>query len=566
MVSRHPQVRSILAEEQRRLGGTGAVVEGRDIGTVIFPDADLKLFLDVNPAVRARGGWRSEMRIAELAESLARRDTLDARTNPLEAAPDAVVLDNEGRSPDEVLAEASGRGPRTGGRMSPRRPPLVAVVGRVNVGKSTLVNRLHGRRAAIADDMPGVTRDRFEAPVSWRGHEFTVVDTGGYIPGGSGIDAQVRAQADVAAQDADVILFVVDAETGIQEEDAIIAKRLRTTTKPVILVANKLDAPLPSPADIAGFYKLGLGEPMTLSAVHGYGADDLLDRVLELLPEEPEDEEEPEEDSGEARFAIVGRPNVGKSSLFNRLVGQERTVVHDIAGTTRDAVDSVIDVDGRPVRFVDTAGFRKRTRLQGVEYYGMVRALQAIDRSDVCLVVIDSTEGVTGEDKRILARTEEAGRGIVAVANKWDLIPSEEKEQRLAEIKEDLQVFTGVPVLRTSATRPGRPSDPAGAAAHPRRVDEEGLHQRGQQDPAEGRGGAAPAARPAAGRCTGRRPAPARRSSSSSTPAPSRPRTAIPGEPPAQGAGPAGRAHPHRLQGAPPEAVTEVTEGFGPSA
>jgi GTP-binding protein len=329
--------------------------------------------------------------------------------------------------------------------------PLVAVVGRVNVGKSTLVNRLHGRRAAISDDMPGVTRDRFELPISWQGRDFTVIDTGGYIPGGTGIDAQVRAQADVAAADADVIVFVVDAETGAQEEDATIAKVLRRTTKPVILVANKLDAPQPNQADVAELYGLGLGEPIAISALHGYGSADLLDRILELLPEETEDDDE-EEGPGEARFAIVGRPNVGKSSLFNRLVGQERAVVHDVAGTTRDAVDSFIQVDGRTIRFVDTAGFRKRTRLQGVEYYGMVRALQAIDRSDVALIVIDASEGVTGEDKRILSRTDEAGRGLVAVANKWDLVPSEEKEERLAQIKEDLQVFTGVPVLRTSAS------------------------------------------------------------------------------------------------------------------
>ena len=329
------------------------------------------------------------------------------------------------------------------------RLPLVAVVGRVNVGKSTLVNRLFGRRAAIAHDQPGVTRDRMELPVSWRGRTFTVVDTGGYVPRGGGIDAQVRAQAEIAAQRADVIVFVVDAETGIQEEDDLLAKRLRQVTAPVVLVANKLDDPKPSPADVAPLYALGLGEPIPISAVHGYGSADLLDRILSLLPEPVEDEEEAGPD--ETRIAIVGRPNVGKSSLFNRLVGEERAVVHDIAGTTRDAIDSVIQVGERIVRFVDTAGFRKRTRLQGVEYYGMVRSLQAIDRSDVAMLVVDAVDGVTQEDKRILSRTEEAGRGIVAVANKWDLLESEDKEPRLAEVREDLAVFPGVPVLRTSA-------------------------------------------------------------------------------------------------------------------
>jgi len=327
--------------------------------------------------------------------------------------------------------------------------PRVAVVGRPNVGKSTLVNRLLGRRAAIAHPEPGVTRDRVEVTVSWRGRSFLVIDTGGYLPRGGGIDALVREQADRAANEADVILFVVDGQTGAQQEDLEVARHLRRAEPPVIVVANKLDRPDPSPAEVAELHALGLGEPVAVSALHGYGSADLLDRVLAVLPEPAEDEGEEKPD--EARFAIVGRPNVGKSSLFNRLVGEERAVVHDTAGTTRDAVDSLVEVNGRTLRFVDTAGFRKRTRLAGVAYYGLVRALQAIDRSDVALLVIDAADGLTGEDKRIAARTGEAGRGLVAAANKWDLVPAGEREERFLDLKVGLAVFPGVPVLRTSA-------------------------------------------------------------------------------------------------------------------
>jgi GTP-binding protein len=324
----------------------------------------------------------------------------------------------------------------------------VAIVGRQNVGKSTLLNRLLGSRRAIADREPGVTRDRLEVPVAWRGRSFLAVDTGGYTTKARGIEALVAGQAERALEEADVVLLVVDATVGVQEEDAALAARLRRSRVPVILVANKVDAEGQEP-DVAELYRLGLGEPIAVSALHGRGSGELLDRVVALLPPDQEDAETvpPEE----RVFCIVGRPNVGKSSLFNRLVGVERSVVYREAGTTRDAVDAVVEWDGGPVRFVDTAGFRRPSRAEGVAYYGFLRAVRAIERAQVATLIVAADEGVTTEDRKIAARVEEAGRGLVVVANKWDLVESGERAERFAEIRERVAVFPGVPVLRTSA-------------------------------------------------------------------------------------------------------------------
>ena len=449
-VSAHPEVRDVLRIEQRRLAASGAVVEGRDIGTVVFPDADVKVFLVAEP------GERASRRQAErgsgderLAEALALRDRLDARTNPLVPAPDAHEVDTSGRTADEVFAEvlalvgASGHEPPGARRAG---LPVVAIVGRQNVGKSTLLNRLLGAREAIAAEQPGVTRDRVEADVEWRGRRFTAVDTGGYVHRARGIDALVTAQADRAAAEADVVLLVVDAAVSVQEEDATLAQRLRRASVPVVLVANKVDAQAIEP-EVASLYRLGLGDPVPVSALHGRGAGELLDRIVDLLPEA---DEGPWPD-GEAVFSIVGRPNVGKSSLFNRLVGQERSVVYEEAGTTRDAVDALIRTDDGVIRFVDTAGFRRPSRAEGLEYYGYTRAVRAIDRSHVATLVVAADEGVTTEDRRIAARVAEAGRGLVVVANKWDLVEREERAGRFEDMREGVAVFPGVPVLRTSA-------------------------------------------------------------------------------------------------------------------
>ncbi len=324
--------------------------------------------------------------------------------------------------------------------------PTVVLLGRQNVGKSTLLNRLVGRREVIADETPGVTRDRVEREVTWRGRALRVVDTGGYRQGARGIEALVTAQAERAAEQADVLVLVVDARTGPVEEDARLARWLRRASAPVLVVANKVDSERDE-AEVPAFHALGLGEPIPVSALHGRGTGELLDRLVALLPEEPAGPRP----SDEPRFAIVGRPNVGKSSLFNRLVGEERSVVFEEAGTTRDAVDAIVTLEGVPVRFVDTAGLRRPTRLRGVDYYSALRAERAIERSEVAALVLDAHEGLTAEDKRIASLVLSLGRGLVVVANKWDLV--EERDAVFKDLLEALSPFAGAPVLRTSALR-----------------------------------------------------------------------------------------------------------------
>jgi GTP-binding protein len=322
----------------------------------------------------------------------------------------------------------------------------VAVIGRQNVGKSTLVNRLFGSHAAISDPAPGVTRDRVEVEASWRGRSFGLVDTGGYLHGARGIEALVAEQADRAAAEADLILLVVDVQAGVTEEDAELARRLLRGDLPVVLVANKVDSERDE-ADAAALHTLGLGEPVVVSALHGRASGELLDRIVELLPEASEDAEAAVEPS----FALVGRPNVGKSSLFNRLVGDERSVVYEEAGTTRDSVDEVVAWPEGPVRFVDTAGMRREIRVHGVEYYSFVRAGRAIERADVAILVIDASEGFTVEDRKIAVRALEAGRALQLVANKWDLV--EEKDRTYKRLNEEAALFAGATVMRTSAVR-----------------------------------------------------------------------------------------------------------------
>jgi GTPase len=326
------------------------------------------------------------------------------------------------------------------------RVPRVAVVGRQNVGKSTLVNRLFGRREAIAHPSPGVTRDRVEVEAVWRGRRFGLVDTGGYLHGARGIEALVTGQADRAAAEAALILLVVDAQAGVTEDDATLAKRLRRASVPVVLVANKVDSERED-ADAAAFHRLGLGDPVAVSALHGRASGDLLDRIVALLPDAPPESE----DEAEPSFALVGRPNVGKSSLFNRLVGSERSVVYEEAGTTRDAVDAVVTWPEGPVRFVDTAGMRRAIGVQGVEYYSFVRAGRAIERAAVAVVVFDAVEGFTAEDRKIAVRALEAGRALQLVANRWDLV--EEKDRAFKRLQQEAEVFAGASVVRTSALR-----------------------------------------------------------------------------------------------------------------
>jgi GTPase len=329
--------------------------------------------------------------------------------------------------------------------------PQIAVVGRQNVGKSTLVNRLFGRRAAIAHDLPGVTRDRLELEATWSGRTFGLVDTAGFLPGAVGVEALAGEQAARAIGSADLVVLVVDVTTGITEDDARLARRLRRLSAPVVVVANKADRPQDE-ADSPAFVALGLGDPIPVSALHGRGTGELLDRLVALLPEAPQPDERPEE----LRFAIVGRPNVGKSSLFNRILGHERSVVSEVPGTTRDSVDSIVRwpdlVPGTgEVRFVDTAGMRRGQRVRSIEYYSFLRASEAIDRSHVTVLVIDAAAGWTSEDKRIARRVIDAGRAMLVAANKWDLV--EEKDRAFKLLAEELRPFADADAVRVSALR-----------------------------------------------------------------------------------------------------------------
>jgi GTP-binding protein len=332
--------------------------------------------------------------------------------------------------------------------------PTVAVVGRPNVGKSTLVNRIVGRREAIVEERPGVTRDRKVLDAEWNGRPFVIVDTGGWLPGGDELDAKVSKQAEAAMRDADVVLFVVDTAVGVTEEDSRVAGVLRDLDAPVVLVANKSDDATRAAAAWE-FISLGAGDPYPISALHGRGTGDLLDRVVELLPpEELVGDDVTAEEEAERIFsvAIVGRPNVGKSTLFNKLIGDERSVVHDIPGTTRDAIDTVVETDEGPIRFVDTAGMRRRARVDaGTEYYSLVRALQAVDRSDVALLVIDSTIGVTAQDQRLAERVDASGCPIVILLNKWEVVDVDDRPRVEDGVARKLRFLGDSVVLKISA-------------------------------------------------------------------------------------------------------------------
>ena len=328
--------------------------------------------------------------------------------------------------------------------------PVVAVVGRPNVGKSTLVNRFVGGRQAIVEAQPGVTRDRKELVAEWAGRRFRVVDTGGWLAGGGDLDLQVSRQAERAVGAADVIVLVVDVTVGITEEDARVASLLRGARQPVVVVVNKVDD-TSRESDTWAFTQLGLGDPRAVSALHGRGSGDLLDAVVAALPAELP-EVSADEETGAFSVAVVGRPNVGKSTLFNRLVGDERAVVHDEPGTTRDSIDTVIETDDGPLRFVDTAGMRRRSRVdEPTEYYSLVRALEAVDRADAALFVIDATEGVTHQDQRLAERVDAAGTAAIVVLNKWDLTDAELRKEVLDQAADRLAFLGYAPVVKVSA-------------------------------------------------------------------------------------------------------------------
>ena len=327
--------------------------------------------------------------------------------------------------------------------------PVLAVIGRPNVGKSTLVNRIIGRREAVVEDVPGVTRDRVPYDADWNGKAFTVVDTGGWDPDARGLAERIAAQAELAVQAADAVLFVVDATVGITDADEAVVRVLRSAKKPVVLAANKVDDQR-TEMEAAGLWNLGLGEPYPVSALHGRGSGDLLDAVLAALPDAPA-ETDPEL-GGPRRVAIVGKPNVGKSSLLNKLAGEDRVVVDDASGTTVDPVDELVTLGDRLWRFIDTAGIRRRVReASGHEYYASLRTNAAIERAEVAVMIIDAGEPLTEQDLRIISSVAETGRALVIAFNKWDLVDEERRYYLDKEIERELKQVAWAPRVNIAA-------------------------------------------------------------------------------------------------------------------
>ena len=346
------------------------------------------------------------------------------------------------------MSEIETAAPESGDGDAAQVLPVVAVVGRPNVGKSTLVNRILGRREAVVQDVPGVTRDRIAYDAVWNGRRFTLVDTGGWEPDAKGLQAMVSAQAERAVATADLVLLVVDGRTGATETDLVVARTLRRGKRPVVLAVTKIDDER-SESDAAELWSLGLGEPFAVSGLHGRGSGDLLDAVLDKLPDAPP---EGEVQGGPRRVALIGRPNVGKSSLLNRLTGEQRSVVDAVAGTTVDPVDSLVDLDGETWRFVDTAGLRKRVNhASGMEYYASLRTAAAIEAAEVAIVLIDASEIISEQDQRVLNEVVEAGRALVVAFNKWDLMDEDRREYLDREIERDLARLSWAPRINLSA-------------------------------------------------------------------------------------------------------------------
>ncbi len=358
-------------------------------------------------------------------------EALTDRRDLLRDAPDSDGIDGDGIDGEEL------------------EQPVLAVVGRPNVGKSSLVNRILGRREAVVEDVPGVTRDRVAYDATWAGRRFTVVDTGGWEPDARGLAAQVSAQAQRAVVTADVVLLVVDSTVGATEVDLSVARVLRRGTKPVLLAANKVDDER-AEADAAGLWSLGLGQPYPVSALHGRSSGDLLDAIVAALPEAPRDSVD--EPAGPRRVALVGRPNVGKSSLLNRLTGDDRSVVHDVPGTTIDPVDSLVELGDEVWKFVDTAGLRRRVRdASGAEYYASLRTASAIDVAEVAVVLLDASLPLSEQDQRVISMVVEAGRALVLVLNKWDLLDDDRRRMLEKEIDRDLARVHWAPRVNVSA-------------------------------------------------------------------------------------------------------------------
>jgi GTP-binding protein len=420
-ISANPEIRHHLLGLQVKLiekSRHGIVVEGRDIGTVVAPGAALKIFLTADLTARAlrREQELSGFDVGAVQAALAQRDEVDStrETSPLAIAADAIVLDSTQLSLKEVVD-------RIWEIAKERRLlglPIVALLGRPNVGKSTLINRFLGRREAIVEDTPGVTRDRVTYECQWNGRDFMVMDTGGWESKPDGISIGVSAIAELAMQEADVLALVIDAQVGALEEDDVLVQELRRMKKPIVLIANKVDGEREE-SEAHALWSLGLGEPHFVSALHGRGSGDLLDRIAAVLPEVGGAQSQ----DGYRKIALIGRPNVGKSSLLNILAGTQRSLVDETAGTTRDPVDELIELGGSIWRFIDTAGIRKRAnQASGTDYYATLRTQVALERAEVAVVVLDGSAPITEQDLRIITMVEEAGKALIIVMNKWDLV------------------------------------------------------------------------------------------------------------------------------------------------
>ena len=435
-ISAMPQIREELLVMQRKIiaqATRGIVVEGRDIGTVVVPDAALKIYLTADLDARTyRRENETDDKSVDVKSSLENRDSIDStRTvSPLAMAFDAVEVDSTNLDLDEtveriweLLRQRSLLG-----------LPIVAILGRPNVGKSTLINRFLGRREAIVEDTPGVTRDRVQYECEWGGRRFIIMDTGGWEAKPDGISVQVSAGAEIAMQEADVLAFVVDAQVGALDEDDILVQHLRKAKKPLILIGNKVDGEREE-SEAHGLWSLGLGEPYFVSALHGRGSGDLLDHIVAELPEVGGAQTQ----DGYRKVALIGRPNVGKSSLLNALAGENRSIVDDVAGTTRDPVDELIEFGGSIWRFIDTAGLKKRAnQASGTDYYASLRTQTALERCEVAVIVLDASEPITEQDLRVITMVEEAGKAMVIVMNKWDLVDEDRRDQLDREIDRHL--------------------------------------------------------------------------------------------------------------------------------
>ncbi|MEO0016154.1 MAG: hypothetical protein RL589_635 [Actinomycetota bacterium] len=435
-ISAIPEIRRELLNLQHRIidaAERGIVVEGRDIGTVVAPEAGLKIYLTADLDARAtRRENETEDKSVNVKQSLDNRDAVDSTraVSPLVMAADAVEVDSTYLDLDETIE-------RIWELLKKRNLlglPIVAILGRPNVGKSTLINRFLGRREAIVEDTPGVTRDRVQYECEWGGRRFIIMDTGGWEAKPDGIAVQVSAGSEIAMQEADVLCFVVDAQVGALDEDDTLVQHLRKAKKPTILIGNKVDGEREE-AEAHALWSLGLGEPRFVSALHGRGSGDLLDHIVNVLPEVGRAQNQ----DGYRKVALIGRPNVGKSSLFNAIAGESLSIVDDAAGTTRDPVDSLLSFGGSTWRFIDTAGLKKRANQDsGTDYYASLRTATALERCEVAVVVLDASEPITEQDLRVITMVEEAGKAMVIVMNKWDLVDEDRRNQLDREIDRHL--------------------------------------------------------------------------------------------------------------------------------